>query len=188
MGEVEIDLWGNSNICCSQSSPIANTRHELAAADQSTPHAPHMSQQLQKKVKGSPTVLSPQKLQEAAGTSREVLWQVSLYQVTPSEAQQRSIKQSNHACHEQRVVRWSNANQCSSPTVCGITLLFHLSITCPFTYLLEQSILSPVSAPTKHPFTCVPQQNILSHACPSKTLFDITDFPKKSESPTSPIP
>jgi hypothetical protein len=41
----EIVLWGSSNLCCSQSSPLANNKYEPAAAVQSTPQTTHMNQQ-----------------------------------------------------------------------------------------------------------------------------------------------
>ena len=51
MGEVdfflEIVLWGDSNLHCSQSSPLANTKHESAVAVQSTRQITHMNQQEQ---------------------------------------------------------------------------------------------------------------------------------------------
>jgi hypothetical protein len=66
-----------------------------------------------------------------------------------------------------------------SPTVCGVifALLHHGSFH--------------VSAIAKHPSTCVEdsplQQNILSLVCPSKTSFEITDFPNNLEVSTSSI-
>jgi hypothetical protein len=36
-----------------------------------------------------------QKLQKASGTSQEVFWQVSLYEVTTNEAQQCNVRQTN---------------------------------------------------------------------------------------------
>jgi hypothetical protein len=50
---------------------------------------------IQKKPKGSPTGLSPQKWQEATGTLREVLWWVSFYDITINEAQQFNVKQTD---------------------------------------------------------------------------------------------
>jgi hypothetical protein len=59
------------------------------------------------------------------------------------------------------------------------------SIKHPFTCLLYQNILSPGSSSGKHSSLCLFLQDILSHVCPSKTSFDITDFPKKLEVSTS---
>ena len=51
----------------------------------------------------------------------------------------------------------------------------------PFMCLLYQNILSPVSASGKHSCLWLLPQNIHSPVCPSRTSFDIADFPRKLE-------
>lgn len=90
---LEIALWGNFNLHCSQSSPLSNTKHESAAADQSTQQAPHTNQQGQFNLKENNMRLANRQ-QEIAGTSW-VLWWVSFYEVPTSELQQHSVRWTN---------------------------------------------------------------------------------------------
>jgi hypothetical protein len=53
--------------------------------------------------------------------------------------------------------------QCLSPTDCGSYL--YSFIAGPFTCLLYQNILTPVSASGKHSIPCLLQQSILSPVC-----------------------
>ena len=85
---------------------------------------------------------------------------------------------------------WSHDKQ-SSETQCKVNQYMHVVseefFTSPFTCLLCQNILSPVSASAKCSslmcfsktsfHLCLLQWNI----CFSETFFDITDFPKKPE-------
>ena len=74
-----------------------------------------------------------------------------------------------------KISRQSKTNQ--SSVLCGVIfILLHQEYKC----LLYQNTLSLVSA-SGHHFTCLLQQDILSPVCPSKTSFDITNFPKKLE-------
>ena len=73
--------------------------------------------------------------------------------------------------------------QCSSPTTCGVVFIllhhgsFHVFAVAkhPLTCVCSVKTFFHMSASAKHPFTCVP----------SKTSFDITDFPKKLDVSTS---
>jgi hypothetical protein len=132
MDLLELVLWVNSNLLCSQSSPLANTKHESEALVQSTRQTPHTNQQplqssplgghhtwisncssIQKKPLGSQNRLESLEVAEAAGTSGEVLWRVSLYEVTTTKAQQCNLKWTN-ACVLS--VKASKAEQ-SKPTL-----------------------------------------------------------------------
>ena len=63
--------------------------------------------------------------------------------------------------------KWSSTMHCKvDPYMCVLSK--DSFITCPFMCLLEQNILSPVSASV----------NVPSHVCPSKTPSNTTDFPK----------
>lgn len=129
---LEIVLWVNSNLCCQQSSPLAKYRHKSAAAVWSTQQSPLMNQRWQ-----------------ATGISREIVWQVTLYEVTKS----RQVKISNMVPGE--AIQTSKAVQGKSmpeppPTVYGVIFIFFLNTKHPLACLLRQNILSPVD----------PRQNI----------------------------
>jgi hypothetical protein len=97
---------------------------------------------------------------------------ITLYKVTPYEAM--ASKDQPHDASQiytrASSVKTKDVDQDEltpepPPTVCGVIFIFFLKITCPLICLLQQNIVSPV--------------------CPSKTLYDITEFPKKLEISTS---
>ena len=163
-------------------SPLDKHQHEPAATVQSTQQIPHRNQQgrsIQKKLWGLPTSLSlPWKQQKATGTSQEVLWWVSLYDITTSKDRQCNVRRTNAGMPpaKNREAEQSEP-MLELPLSWGHIYIpskyhasFHMSTTAkhPFTCICFRRTFFHVSALARHPFTCVP----------SKTSFDITDFPK----------
>jgi hypothetical protein len=141
------------------------------SAVQSTSKPANMNQQLHSSPLGRHHTLAAvhstdtmHKLAVAAGSRIpwEVHWQVTVYEVMSSKDQQWGIRLRDPEHHYQTLTSWCKVNQSTSlvpPAV--VIFIFFLSITYPFTCLLQQNIISPVSASVKHPFTSLPQQNII---------------------------
>ena len=121
----------------------------------------------------------PKKQPAAAGTSRAVPGRISLDgQVITSWAQPCYIRWTNPSVH---LAENSEAEQ-TKPRLSARLLLsvgsyLYSLINGPFTCLLYPNSLSPVSASGKV-FHLFVYQGSLSPVCPSKALFDITNFPK----------
>lgn len=141
---------GDSSLCCSQSSPLANLTYESAPDFQSTwqKTQTHMKSQRQFSLEGTggwTVVLSPWKCQEAVGTSWELTWWFfSLKSPQQSKATQCEAKQSTRVLSPQRrlarqseetVARQSKMNQCSRLSSHG-GHVYILNIVSPFTCLL----------------------------------------------------
>ena len=114
----------------------------------------------QKKPLGSPISLSPQKQQEATGTSQEVLWRVSLYEATTSWTQQCNVRWTNTCVLLARNSE-GRAKQTNAPasTVGGVV----------FIYIPSLWVFSHVCYGKTSFHLCLLQQNILSDVCLSKT-------------------
>ena len=139
----EIVLWSKSNLCCQDISssvhrnqqlklePLADTLHESATAVQS-----------RRNPEALPIDLSLRMWQEAAGISRGVLWQVTLYEVMTSEDQQRPAK----CC---------KVNQCKGLLSLSVGLyLYSFKTSCTLSLVpAKDHMLYHVSASAKHPFT-----------------------------------
>lgn len=68
---LEVVVWGISNLHCSQSSPLANSKHELGAAVQFTQQTPYLPQQGQFKPEETPRVDNQSKLVETARSQKD---------------------------------------------------------------------------------------------------------------------
>ena len=148
----------------SLSSPLANTKQELAVVDQFTGQTTHMNQQGQFNPDGTLILTKPaqvlQKQPEVTGTSQVLYW-VSLYEATTKEAQQCNIRWLIHVCCQQRLKRRSKASQCVSSHY----LWGHICI------LSKHHTYFQMSTTEKYPFTCV---------LFSKTFFHVSSLAKHS--------
>ena len=128
--------------------------------------------------------------QAAAGTSRAILWQVSLNgSSTTSSAQQRYVRQTNTCTPLAKNNEAENSQTnawCSSPTVYGVIFIclhrrsFHMFTISkhPLTCVCFRKTLFHVPALARHPFSCVPQQTIIWHKWLPKEIrsFHLSEF------------
>lgn len=119
---------------------------------------------------------NPGKQQEAARSPPEVLCRIPSYDITPSGAQKCNVSGTS-ACMSSVKTREAEQSKprLELPVLVGSGSYVYSSIKWSFTCLISKTSFR----------LCPPQENTPSHVCPSKTLSDTTDFPKKSRVCTS---
>lgn len=170
---LEIVLWGNSNLCCQQSGPLAKHRTGVAPPRRNS-EAP-------------PINLSPWKQQEAAGILPEVLWCISM------KSWHARISRESQENHWKNVITKDRTRRSltrTSKELQGEPMPSHKSAPVKYhmTFHLADSRKNTTCLfSAKHPFICLLQQNILSEDSFQKDIMKTTESPKKPEVSTSNI-
>ena len=158
----ETVLWGNSNLCCSQLSSLANTKHEAVAVVQSTQQTPHTNQQEQLNPEETVRLASWSETQGAARSHRNHMWNPVSFSLWSQHKQSSAIQcKVNHTGKSSlQTSKQVKANQCLSSHY----LLGQIYINFWTSCILSCFCYSKTSF-----HLCLLQQNILPTVCPSKT-------------------